>query len=148
MDAALVAVFLLGLGYIAWWDFHAFRIPDHATIPLALLGVVRLMLGDDIQTGVHLIAALLGAAVFLFLRYIYQRIRGREGLGLGDVKLVAVGGLWVGSQLALAVAIGAGLALAVRSLEIVLTRKTADEPIPLGVFLSLGLAATTVFRFA
>jgi leader peptidase (prepilin peptidase)/N-methyltransferase len=36
------------------------------------------------------------AATFLALRILYRRLRGRDGLGLGDVKLAGVAGAWLG----------------------------------------------------
>ena len=44
-------------------------------------------------------ALLRGAALalgFLALRALYQRVRGREGIGLGDIKLAGVAGAWLG----------------------------------------------------
>ncbi len=35
------------------------------------------------------------ALVFLLIRYGYERIRGREGIGLGDIKLASVAGAWL-----------------------------------------------------
>ena len=53
------------------------------------------------------------AATFLALRILYRRLRGRDGLGLGDVKLAAVAGVWLDwSDLPVAVDLAALSALA------------------------------------
>ena len=39
------------------------------------------------------------ALVFLLIRSVYVRVRGRQGLGLGDVKLAAVAGAWLDWQM-------------------------------------------------
>jgi leader peptidase (prepilin peptidase) / N-methyltransferase len=59
----------------------------HAAVqqPQAMLQAVTLAIGR---------AAVL-ALLFLTLRSIYRALRGREGLGLGDVKLAAVAGAWL-----------------------------------------------------
>jgi leader peptidase (prepilin peptidase)/N-methyltransferase len=36
-----------------------------------------------------------GFAIFALVRWLYRRLRGREGLGLGDAKLLAAAGAWV-----------------------------------------------------
>lgn len=38
---------------------------------------------------------IVAALALLLLRYVYGRLRGREGIGLGDVKLAGVGGVWL-----------------------------------------------------
>src|SRR3546814_16185239 len=44
----------------------------------------------------HLVVALLGFALLAGLGFFYRRWRGRDGLGLGDAKLAAAGGAWLG----------------------------------------------------
>jgi leader peptidase (prepilin peptidase)/N-methyltransferase len=65
----------------------------------------------------HLIGAAVGGAGFWLVREAYFRLRGREGLGLGDVKLAAAAGAWTGWQdlanvVLLAAAAALGLAIA------------------------------------
>jgi leader peptidase (prepilin peptidase)/N-methyltransferase len=50
---------------------------------------------------------------FALIAWLYRRLRGREGLGLGDAKLLGAGGAWLGWQaLPSVVALGAAIALA------------------------------------
>jgi leader peptidase (prepilin peptidase)/N-methyltransferase len=55
----------------------------------ALLPALSLAIGLAIGRGVAL------ALFFLLLRHLYKTIRGREGIGLGDVKLAGVAGAWL-----------------------------------------------------
>jgi leader peptidase (prepilin peptidase)/N-methyltransferase len=66
-------------------------LPDALTLPLLGLGLV---LGPAPLPD-RLLAAGLGGSVLLAIRFAYQRLRGREGLGLGDVKLMAALGAWL-----------------------------------------------------
>jgi len=79
------------------------------------------------------------AALFLAIRIGYRRIRGREGIGLGDVKLAAVAGAWLDwPSMALAIEIAALSALAVYAFrQWVLGRPMRRTGrLPLGLFLA------------
>jgi len=105
---------LLALGVC---DLIWFRLPDALTAALAAL-----CLGAALPAGQPMMAlagGLLGAGSFLALRVTYHALRGREGLGLGDVKLMAgLGALTGPAHLPLMVLIAAlgalGLTLALR----------------------------------
>lgn len=90
-----------------------------------------------------LVGGALGFGALLVFRSGYQRIRGRDGLGFGDVKFMAGAGLWVGWQgLAplLLVASASALAyVAVRGMSG--CRLDPPGKLPFGPFLSLGTCA-------
>ncbi|WP_232630722.1 prepilin peptidase [Methylobacterium sp. Leaf118] len=100
--AALALVLLAGR--IAWQDLTDFTIPDSATLALALVGVAwRVAAAGEAGEGLPSTFALLGLDALLcggalwVLREIYYRRRGQDGIGLGDVKLAAAGGILVGT---------------------------------------------------
>jgi len=84
---------------IAVADARAFIIPDRLTLAaflLALLDTAMLGLPDRPETiALAVLRGLVLALAFLALREIYQRLRQRQGIGLGDVKLAAVAGAWL-----------------------------------------------------
>lgn len=84
---------LLALG---WIDAQTFLLPDVLTLPLILAGLAQSWaLTPDLLLDHSLAAA--GAYTMLYLlAWAYRRLRGREGLGLGDAKLLAAGGAWLG----------------------------------------------------
>lgn len=91
------ALGLLMLG-VAESDARRFVAPDALTAPAFALGLVEAGLTDGaegVETAV--LGAAFAAAAFFALRWLYRRLRGREGLGLGDVKLAAVAGAWLGA---------------------------------------------------
>ncbi len=122
-------------------DALAFRLPDILTLPLLLAGlaVSWWLPGHDLSG--HIIAALLGMAVFYAISWAYRRTRGRDGLGLGDVKLAGAAGAWLGWQplpdvVLLACAVGlvwVGIATIRRG------RTALGERIPFGVALCFAL---------
>jgi leader peptidase (prepilin peptidase)/N-methyltransferase len=93
------------------------------------------------------------AGGFLALRALYERLRGREGIGLGDVKLAGVGGVWLAwATIPVAVEIAALAALAVYVVRQLAGGRvmSATARMPFGLFLApaiwLGwLLETTLF---
>ena len=84
-------------------------------------------------------------AVLLAVRAIYAKARGREGLGLGDVKLAGAGGLWVGwAMLPVIVEIATLSALAVFLIAPRLAGRPArwNARLPFGSFLAPAIWAT------
>ncbi|HYH17479.1 MAG TPA: A24 family peptidase [Azospirillum sp.] len=79
-------------------DAREHRLPDVLTLPLipAGLAVTWWEVPDDAVLLDHALAAVLGYSAFALLAAGYRRLRGRDGLGLGDAKLLAAAGAWVG----------------------------------------------------
>lgn len=103
LAAAGTALALLA-ARIAWQDLTDFTIPDSATLALAGLGLAwRLAAARDAGGGMAAELTLIGldgilcGGALLALREVYFRRRGHDGIGLGDVKLAAAGGLLVGT---------------------------------------------------
>ena len=98
---ALYGVFVAGLVAIAFIDLDLFVIPDVLSLPAIPLGLlVTYAVGDAF--GVTLedawIGAVAGAGVILSIILIYGAIRGQQGMGGGDWKLLGAIGAWVGWQ--------------------------------------------------
>ncbi len=84
---------LLALGWIDW--LHMI-LPDVLTLPLVLMGLAATWILDPDAVADHAAAAALGYLAFRALEIGYRRLRGRDGLGQGDAKLLAAAGAWVG----------------------------------------------------
>jgi leader peptidase (prepilin peptidase)/N-methyltransferase len=84
---------LLVLGSI---DLLAFRLPDLLTLPLTAVGLLIAVKLPDNDPIAHFAGAALGFAALYGIAVAYRGIRGREGLGLGDAKLAAAAGAWLG----------------------------------------------------
>jgi len=101
---------------IAAVDARRFIIPDELTGAALALGLVYAAIeGADGLAPALAFAALRGAMTalaFLALRASYRGLRGREGIGLGDVKLAGVAGVWLDwSVIPIAIEIAAVAAL-------------------------------------
>ncbi len=92
----------LGLGWtlltLAAIDWRAFVLPDTMTLPLIPSGLAVAWAIDPGLLGGHALGALAGFASLALIAGVYRRLRRREGLGLGDAKLLAAAGAWLGWQ--------------------------------------------------
>jgi leader peptidase (prepilin peptidase)/N-methyltransferase len=121
-------------------DIHDYRLPDFLTIPLMVTGLGVTAIIDQARVPEHVAGAAAGYLSIVVIRHAYRFVRHREGIGLGDAKLLAAAGAW-GSWEALptVVLLGAAAAfiwIACRSASA--PRRILAQPIPLGAFLCLG----------
>ena len=145
MKVALVSC-LLGwtMLAIAVVDARRFIIPDVMSlpaIPAGLLASGRLLEPSvaEIVRIDHVIGMLAGGLGLWLVRAAYFRVRQREGLGLGDVKLAAVAGAWIGwRSLSDVILLAAALALClVIALGLVRGKElSAAARVPFGCFLA------------
>ncbi len=91
-------------------------------------------------------AAVLAAAILLLIRWLYRRLRHREGMGLGDVRLLALVAAFLGFWPAiLALFLGLLLATAYASSLLARRRAHALTRLPFGSFLGLGGLLSALF---
>ena len=119
LQAFVAASLALLMTVIAVIDWRHYRVPDVLCAAALALRVFDMALEEpagrvDAFTQAGVRAATMAALFYLF-RAGYRALRGRDGLGLGDVKLAAVAGAWVDWRLlpfVVEFAALAGLALA------------------------------------
>ena len=143
--AIVLGLILLALAAI---DLRTGYLPDPLQMALAGTGLIVLAVGSpiDLSWQMALAGAALNGGVFWGLRWLVTRLKGREAMGLGDVKLVAAGGLWVG-PLALPYIMAAGgiLTLVGALVMGLITRKPVWRgEMPLGPGLAAGLLASFI----
>ena len=78
-------------------DLRTFRLPDALTLPLAVAGIASAWwLGDEPVW--RSVSAIAGYLALLAMIEAYRWWRGVDGMGLGDAKLMAAAGAWLGAQ--------------------------------------------------
>lgn len=102
-SVALPASAMLALAMVVWItvkDISDFVIPDGPLICMAAIGAAARLADTDIEMPAEALSVALDALVcggaLLAIRELYYRLRGVDGIGFGDVKLAAVGGMLVG----------------------------------------------------
>jgi leader peptidase (prepilin peptidase)/N-methyltransferase len=132
---------LLGWTLLAasWIDARTMILPDVLTLPLLVAGLVvtAVLSADDLAD--HALAAVLGYLLLFITARIYRRLRGRDGLGEGDAKLLGALGAWLGlGMLPFVLVLASCLGLAAAGASIMTGKRvTAATAIPFGPFLSV-----------
>ena len=124
---------------LAWIDARTMILPDVLTLPLLIAGLAATWLTDPEALTNHLIAAVCGYLSLAAVAWSYRRLRGRDGLGLGDANLLAALGAWLGLgllPLTLFIAACLGL-LATGGAVLAGKRMTGGTAIPFGPFLAM-----------
>lgn len=128
---------------IAATDARSYRIPNNLTAAAFGLALLRAVaIGPEAGPQALLWTALRAAAAalpLLALMMLYRRWRGRDGLGLGDVKLAAVAGAWLDfSAVIVAIELAALSAIGAYATNAILRRKPlrAKAFLPFGLFLA------------
>jgi len=133
---------------LGWIDLDQGFLPDALLTPLALILLALSLLGD-MPLEMRAMGAAAGAALLFGLRWIWFRWRSVEAIGLGDIKLLAIAGFWVGiSDLALVILIGATGTLVVALVAARAGGRGLDrgQAAPFGPGLLVGLMAVTFWR--
>lgn len=144
----LVYMFFGGLMIIASFiDLKTFILPDIITIPGSIAAIPCAALFTPLGWEGALLGAGIGGGLFWSIRLIYRGIKGVEGLGLGDVKIMFMIGALAGPQnlplvitIAAFTGLGAGLALMAIDKD-----QELGSMIPFGPFLALGSMLTTLY---
>jgi leader peptidase (prepilin peptidase) / N-methyltransferase len=134
LDAALGWWLLV----LAWIDWRHTILPDVLTLPLILFGLAAAGALEPENLGDPLTGAIGGYLGLWLVAWIYRRLRGREGLGMGDAKLLAASGAWVGAGGLPSVLAGAAITALVVAGAMMLMGYRLDRhsALPFGPFLA------------
>ena len=137
-EMVALALFGWALLLLALLDARHLWLPDAITLPLALAGLAAAAVLPEPTLLSRVLGAGLGYGALEGLRQGYRRLRGREGLGGGDPKLLGAIGAWLGAAaLPGIVLIAACAGLAWAGLERLRGRPAGGTaPIPLGTALA------------
>jgi len=131
LGLALSALVPVGDGTSLWLSKQWFAFPP----PARALSVVDAVLG-----------AVVGAGILWVFAEGYFRLRGHEGMGLGDVKMMAMAGTFLGAKAILFTIMAGALLGSVLGAAFMLFRRTgSDYELPFGLFLSAGALAAVFY---
>lgn len=96
LDGLITLALTVALLRLSWIDLHSFRLPDIWTLPLIVAGLGLALAGIGTSVAASVIGGVLSFGMFWVIGSAYHRRTGAEGLGLGDAKLFAASGTWLG----------------------------------------------------
>jgi leader peptidase (prepilin peptidase)/N-methyltransferase len=132
---------------LAALDVTEFWLPDRLTLILALAGLVAGVVGIEPPLTDRLIGSVAGFGALWFVGFAYRHLRGREGLGGGDPKLLGAIGLWLGWRMLPAVLLLAALTGLAFVLVGMLRGHAAkmDDRMPFGALLAIAAYPAWLF---
>jgi len=143
LQTLFALILLWGLIALSMIDLDHQLLPDDITLPLLWLGLFASLFNVFTDSHSSIIGAIAGYLSLWSVYMAFKLLTGKEGMGFGDFKLLAVFGAWFGWQLLpviilLSSAIGAIIGISL----IVFCKRGREVPIPFGPYLaSAGLVA-------
>jgi|TARA_B100000929_G_scaffold219988_1_gene176546 leader peptidase (prepilin peptidase)/N-methyltransferase len=137
----ILAIFCIIIFFI---DLKYFIIPDSLTFPLMIIGFVK-SFDPNLNTSIFpnyinsLIGGIFGYLIIWLIIYFYKKIRRKEGMGLGDAKLLAAMGFWFGwAGIPFIIFISSSVALILTIPSLVNQTRKMSSKIPFGPHIIVG----------
>jgi len=127
-----------GLICLTLIDYDHMLLPDQITLPLLWLGLLVNINGAIVPLNDAVIGAVAGYMSLFSIFWLFKLVTGKDGMGHGDFKLVALFGAWIGWQLLpllilMASAVGAVIGISL----MVFKNHQREQAIPFGPYLAV-----------
>lgn len=146
LQGLILFAFLSALIVVSMIDLDHQIIPNVISVPGILVGFAAALLVGQPSWRASLAGLLLGGGLLWGVSEGYYRLTGREGMGFGDVKLLAMIGAFLGWQAIPVTLLLASLTGTLLGVGVMLARGSdARTPIPFGPFLAAGAVCALFF---
>ncbi len=132
--ACLLTFALIALSLI---DYQTTLLPDSITLPILWLGLCANISGTFTDLTSAVIGAMAGYLSLWSVYWGFKLLTGKDGMGFGDFKLLALLGAWMGWQMLPIIILLSSLAGAVIGLSLIALGRDKDHPIPFGPYLAI-----------
>jgi leader peptidase (prepilin peptidase) / N-methyltransferase len=127
-----------GLVALAFIDYDTQLLPDDIVLPLLWLGLLLSLVPVYADSQSAIVGAAVGYLSLWGVFHLFRLLTGKEGMGFGDFKLLAMLGAWVGWQyLPQVVLLSAVAGAVIGGILIVSKRQARGVPMPFGPFLAI-----------
>ena len=137
----ILSIFFIIIFFI---DLKHYIIPNELTFPLMAIGFLK-SLDPNLNKTIFpnyinsLIGGLIGYLIIWFIIFAYKKIRNKDGMGLGDAKLLAVVGFWFGwLSIPFTIFISSFIALALVVPSVLNKSRNMSSQIPFGPYIIVG----------
>jgi leader peptidase (prepilin peptidase)/N-methyltransferase len=125
---------LIGLSFI---DLDHQLLPDRMILPLLWLGLLLSLFGYYTDSHSSVIGAIAGYLILWLVYQVFKLITGKEAMGYGDFKLLALFGAWLGWQyLPVIILLASMVASIIGVTMILLGQQDRNTPLPFGPYLA------------
>jgi len=133
-----VLILTWGLVALTMIDLDHMLLPDQITLPLLWLGLLINVNGTFVPLSDAVIGAAVGYMSLFCVFWLFKLVTGKEGMGFGDFKLLAVFGAWAGWQLLPILILMASVVGAIVGISLMLFKNhQRDQAIPFGPYLAV-----------
>lgn len=119
-------------------DLERQLLPDVITLPGVWLGLLTSLGGVFTDPGASIVGACLGYCILWLVYHLFRLTTGKQGMGHGDFKLLAMLGAWLGWEMLPAIVLLSSTAGALLGIwMIAFMGRAREKPIPFGPYLAL-----------
>ena len=144
----ILSIFFIIIFFI---DLKHFIIPNVLTFPLMFIGFLKSFDPNLNQTIFpnyinSLIGGLFGYSIIWLIIFFYKKVRKKDGMGLGDAKLMAVIGFWFGwISIPFTIFISSTVALVIVIPSLINQSRKMSSEIPFGPYIIIGCILYLIF---
>lgn len=138
-EQALLCIFITwGLITLTFIDIDHMLLPDQLTLPLLWLALLAAVMGYTVTPSDAIIGATCGYLSLWSVFWLFKLFTGKEGMGYGDFKLLAVFGALLGWQSLLTIILISSIVGAIIGIVLLsIQDKDKSTPIPFGPYLAI-----------
>ena len=133
----LACLFTYALISLAIIDYQTTLLPDQITLPFVWIGLIANLSGTFTSIEAAVIGAIAGYLSLWSVYWLFRLITGKEGMGFGDFKLLAMLGAWLGWQALPSIILLSSLAGTIIGLCLIAFGRDRNHAIPFGPYLVL-----------
>ena len=152
ITSVLLATLIIFFIIIFFIDLKHYIIPNELTFPLMAVGFLKSFLPNLNQTIFpnyinSLIGGIIGYGIIWLIILLYKKIRNKDGMGLGDAKLLAVIGFWFGwISIPFVIFLSSVIALIIVIPDLLKKSKKLSSQIPFGPHIIIATLFFIVFK--
>lgn len=140
------ATLLWTLLALTWIDIDTQLLPDDLTLPLLWGGLLANLFGLFAPLKDAVIGAIAGYLVLWTIYWLFKLVRGKEGMGYGDFKLLASLGAWLGWQALPVIVLLSSVVGAIIGIGLLVFKgRDHNIPLPFGPYLAIAGGCTLFF---